>query len=669
MGYIVGIDTGGTFTDGIVVDTETMQRLKLKVPTTPYDLNECFVDLLKGAAEKLSLNLQDFLSRCENIRYSQTIATNTIITRTGIKLGLIVTRGHEDDLYLSQRVNKWEDKRKQAAFSFISRDMVAGIDESVDDSGRIVKPASTEEILSTLERLIDLGARAIVISLKNSYLNQAHEIAIRNVVKSEYPPQYLGRVPTFLSSDVARIKDDHARTFSALIDAYVHSKMATYLYKAEDFARENKYGRPLLLVNSDSALSTIARTKALSTIGSGPAAGLSGAYTIARGLYGSENVVTYDIGGTSLDIGLVKSEAPEVTYYVDLEGDKIFQPMIDVTSVAIGGGSIVHLEGKDIQVGPKSAGSAPGPACFDRGGVDPTPTDANLLLGYLNPDNFLGGRIKLNTERSKEVIDNVVAKPLGIDDIFEASYAVRKATDKKIIDSMRAFLQEKSGGNQRKFIAYSYGGGGPVHVCSILSAIPEIESAYVFPFSSEFSAMGCCLLEMGHHYYRELSSKESGSLDKITNEMMETASKDMAGEGFSQDSVSPPVVGIYANGGATFTPVGDDSRGKIEQLQRSEKEPMVLSLKWQVKTAKAEFRKIQSSGRSTKEPVLKGKRSAYWPGLGLTETSVYELDSFTQQSIVKGPCIIESEDATVVLEPKFQYSVDEYGNGYIKRTT
>ncbi|MCS7142181.1 MAG: hydantoinase/oxoprolinase family protein [Aigarchaeota archaeon] len=646
MGYIIGVDTGGTFTDGVLVDTEGDIMIRVKVVTTPYDLTECFLDLLERIADRLGIDLPTLLVRCESIRYSQTIATNTLITKTGTRLGLIVTKGYEGDLYSG--VND------PALFNFVDRSLVIGVDEDIDSSGKVAVPLSNADGLAAVEELIDRGAREIVVVLKNSYVNPVHEEMILQLVKEEYPPHYLGRMPVYLSKDIARARDDYLRCCTSVINAYVHRRMATYLYKAEDYVRSNGYARPLFLVTSDGTLSTVPWTKGISTIGSGPAAGVLGAYFVARRLYDHQRVVTVDMGGTSLDIGYVTEGSPIVRYYSSLEGVKVFQPMINVESIALGGGSIITVTDGEIRVGPKSAGSTPGPACFDRGGEYPTPTDANLLLGYLNPKNFMGGAIPLNVEKAAEAIKRVVCDHLGLS-VEEASIRIRTLVNQIAARSVKSFLERQ--GPSSKIAVYIYGGAGGLHACSIISNLGRHAVGYVFGFSSAFSAMGCCTLDIGHHYYVELS--RDADMKLLLNELLDRARRDLEGEGFFMKNAACK---------ATVYNIDNDSVTELPLNQGSMPNRMdvgILVIRAIIPSPKPAFVKMPEE---TKDPLkaLKGRRSVYWDDLGPIETPVYEMSKLRPGNVVEGPAIIEAEDTTVPVEEGFTYTVDVYNNGRIE---
>lgn len=644
--YTVGIDTGGTFTDSIVMNNATGKTTKAKVLTTPFDLTVCFREVLEAEAEKLQMPLADFLSACEDIRYSQTISTNAIITRTGTKIGLLVTAGHESDVYGSG----------PEARTFVDSELIRGVEILEKSEGGKVAQLNMTKTRETLDWLVDHGARAVVVALKGSFDDPAAELAVRDLVRNEYPPQYLGRVPIFLSHEMAKISDDRVRTCTSIVGAYVHHSMRTYLYRAEDFLKANSHRHPLLLVKSDGTLSTIPWASAAGSIGSGPAAGVLGARLLGKQLYGLQEVLTMDIGGTSLDCALV-GEGSLLTPYTELEGMTVFQPMVRLRSAPVGEGSLVRVVDGRIQVGPRSAGSTPGPACFGRGGTEPTLTDANLILGLLDPSNFLGGRIQLSTEKAEAAIRKEVADPLGLN-LLEASWAIREAAEESMIKALRSLPLEK----KINLSMFCYGGGGPLHICSLMNIIDEIGSAYVFPFSSEFSAMGCNMLDISHSYYSEVIPDEV-ALERTRNALTERASMDIAGEGLDIRQGSFESSLYSQNMSVTMQDVLGGSRGHTGQKLG----PLIYSLTWRAESRKPVFIKSSSTSPGSLDSALKRTRMVCWNKSGPEDTRVFNLNKLECGHRVRGPAILESEDSTVVLESGYHLLVDEFGNFRIGR--
>lgn len=644
--YTVGIDTGGTFTDCIVMDNETGRTTKSKVLTTPFDLTVCFKEALEAQAEKLHVSIAEFLTACEGIRYSQTISTNTIVTRSGTKIGLIVTSGYESEVYGSGPEVR----------TFVDPELIKGIEVSGKSIGTYGVELDLTKTRATMDYLVDHGARAIVVALKGSFNSPAGELAVRDFVRREYPPQYLGRVPVFLSHEVARVNDDRVRTCTTVVGVYVHRSMRAHLYKAEDFLNANSHRHPLLLVKSDGTLSTIPWASAAGSIGSGPAAGVLGARLIGKQLYGLQEVITMDLGGTSLDYALV-GDGNLLAYYAELEGITVFQPMVRLSSAPVGGGSLVRAGDGRIQVGPESAGSTPGPACFGRGGIVPTPTDANLILGYLDPSNFLGGRIQLSPEKAEAVIRKEIADPLGLN-VVEASWAIRGAAEQRMVDAMLSLSLE----NKKDLSVFCYGGGGPLHICSIMNSIAQLGSAYVFPFSSEFSAMGCNMLDISHSYSSEITPNKE-ALEKTRVELTDRASMDITGEGLDVRRGTFESSLYNQNMLVKIPDVLSGPRDSIGQMPG----PFVYSLMWRAESRKPVFNKSTIPASTDSKSALKGSRKIWWKS-GPENTRIFDLNKLEFGHVVNGPAVIESEDSTIVLENSYLLKVDEFGNFKIGRT-
>ena len=405
--FNIGVDTGGTFTDAFVAD-DAGGSWTAKVPTTPHDLTVCFSDAIEACAQAVGLARHDLLRRTAVIRFSSTIATNTALTRSGPKLGLLVTAAGRPALY---GLAGTAAGAKLA--EFIEPDMITGIAEELSPDGEVLVSPSPDEVITAVRDLLERGARLLVVCLRHSAVNPAHEAAVGRIINASYPRHYLGAVPTLLSTDVSVIADDADRMAAAVVNGYLHRRLATSLYKAEDDLRAAGLARPLLIVTADGSVARVAKTRALDTYQSGPAAGVHGAALLAR-TYQLGSALTADVGGTSTDFGLVVAGQPVRAASVDVGGLDITQPSVELHSIALGGGSVVAVRDGAIAVGPDSAGAAPGPACFGLGGSDPTPTDAWLVLGYLDPANYLGGRRRLFPDLAAEALMRAVGAPLGL---------------------------------------------------------------------------------------------------------------------------------------------------------------------------------------------------------------------------------------------------------------
>lgn len=665
----VDIDTGGTFTDGVYNLDGRIETVK--VPTTPHDLTECFFENLKEAAHIYGMPLEKFLQHTSVVRYSNTIGTNTIIQGNGPRLGLIVNKGYEETLYGSVPV--W-DQSDHPLTRFIQKEMVIGIKGKVDDQGQIEEPVDPEEILEKIQQLIDAGARAIVISLDHSWLNPRLEREVKQIVKQEFPNFYLGTPSLFLSTDICDYPDAELRTNTTLINAYIHREMARSLYKAEEKIRQSHYQHPLLIVHSNGGAARVAKTRAINTYNSGPVAGISGAQKIGR-LLGYQNIITADMGGTSLDIGMIINGTMNLEPEPVIEKVRTNHPMVKIDAIGAGGGSIASVEGERIQVGPESAGASPGPVCFDRGGRKPTVTDANLILGYLDPDYFLGGKMKLNLLKAERAISRHIANPLGIS-VVEAAWRIKQNVDAFIAENILQLLNNQGGINAKETVLFPYGGGGATHCAGFSKGLP-IDAIVISPYSSVFSAYGSSTVDVMHKYMHnrpiELNRKESEQeFTEALNQLIGKAVRDMRGEGFKEEDIQFFVdiiidqegtrnnIRMKMTSGNNF-----DITSLFTDLEAVEKiESILLNA-----VAEVPHHQLETLPESTEDvsSSLKGYRKSYWgPEHGWIDTPVYLREKLPVGKTLNGPALVDARDTTYVLPAGYSLRLDSYGNAVIK---
>ena len=670
MKFTIDIDNGGTFTDGLF--TGEGQTVWVKVDTTPHDLTVCFLKCIEEGAVKLGLNVQKLLHETEVIRFSTTHATNTLLQKSGPRLGLIVTKGFEENLYSSA-------DRSPALDFIIPAGMVAGISESAGESS-----VDREEVRLAIRNLLARGARIIVVSLNKTHLDPANELKVREIADDDYPTHYLGAVPILLSHEVSTTTDDASRTNVALLNAYFHPDMVRFLYKAEDEVRKNGYRRPLLVVHADGGVARVAKTTAIMTHNSGPSAGVLGTTYMSR-LYNLPYVASMDIGGTSADISLVINNRQGYKREANLEGIPVKLPVIEVYPTAAGGGSIARpVNGGQIKVGPDSAGAMPGPACYGLGGREATSTDACVVLGYIDPEYFLGGKRKLDADLAREVINENLVKPLDIS---------AEACSRLITEGMENICAEdisnliKSGGYKPSdFVLFSFGGAGSVYCCGIADKV-GIPSIYCFRFSSVFSAFGSSCADVLHTYesLANLSLKREGSkaqiqkFNSIVKGLMNLVLRDMRGEGFPPEKVSFSLELEAASGDQTAVfespvtlPEGRQDTEKIldafsEQSNSGHVDELAIHLFRLRATSPVTHPEMATHKFVGENPekALKGHREVYWKD-GFIRTSIYDQMKLECGNIVIGPAIIESDDTTILIPPGKKYTVDNLLNGLIE---
>jgi N-methylhydantoinase A len=670
MKFTIDIDNGGTFTDGFFTGDGQIEWVK--VDTTPHDLTVCFLKCIEEGAVKLGLTLPQLLHGTEVIRFSTTHATNTLLQKSGPRLGLIVTRGFEESLYSSAA-------RSPALDFIVPTNMVVGIDEPTGN-----RSVDREQVKLAIRSLLRRGARIIVVSLYHAHLDPTNELKVREIADDDYPKHYLGAVPLLLSTEVSATTDDASRTNVALLNAYFHPDMVRFLYKAEDEVRKLGYRKPLLVMHADGGVARVAKTTAIMTHNSGPSAGVLGATYMSR-LYNLPYVASMDIGGTSADISLVINGRHGYKREAILEGIPVKLPVIEVYPTAAGGGSIARPKNvQHIKVGPDSAGAMPGPACYGLGGTEATSTDACVVLGYIDPDYFLGGRRKLDAGLAREVITEKLVKPLDIS--AEACGLLITEAMENICAEDIGNLIKVGGYNPGDFVLFSFGGAGSIYCCGIADKV-GIPRIYCFRFSSVFSAFGSSCADVLHTYesLASLSLKRKGSQSQIqgfngiVKGLMNSVFKDMRGEGFPPEKVSFSLELEVASGNLTSvleSPVtlleGPQDMGRIldtfaKQNNFGHVDELAIHLFRLRATSPAAHPKLATHDFAGESPekALKGYREVYWKD-GFTRTAIYGQTKLEYGNIVTGPAIIESDDTTVLIPRGKKYTVDNLLNGVIE---
>ena len=681
MAFMVGIDTGGTFTDGFFNRDGDLRTVK--VLTTPHDLTVCLADCIREGARQFGVSVQDMLADTEVVRYSTTVSVNTIIQRTGAKIGLLVSQGFRDSLYSSSA------KEVEPIFSFIAKDMITEVDEEIDNHGNIVKPLDIDDVISKMQYLTDMGARAIVVSLNNSDVNPAHEKQIRAVIKERSPSYFLGSMRVLLASDISDQPNAFYRTNAAVLNGYIHDSMVKYLYRAEDDLRANLYTRPLMIGHSHGGIARVAKTRAIDTYSSGPVFGVFGAELVGK-IHGFTNVVAVDVGGTSLDIGIILDGVHNYCSTPIVSDLPVAVPMIATHSVGLGGGSIVSLTSSgSIQIGPRSAGATPGPACFDRGGLEPTVTDADVVLGYIDPNYFLGGRIKLNREKAISSIKRRVADPLGIS-VEEAAYLIKTTTDKNIQKELLQFLQSKGiePGRLTDFALVAYGGAGPTHYAGLISGL-NFGQVFTSPFASTFCALGFSTTDLLHRHskYERITLFDGVTyladyerINQIVRQLIDIARRDIRGEGFSPDNAAYYLELIGDEDLAEYKVRSDkihlsseeDVKSLCAQFERPEGQGLakvtISSIVLNALVSMPHY-ELNSSPLSGEDPdhALRGERDVFWSQeSGYQKTPIYKRESLVPGNRVVGPAITQATDTTYVIPPNKSFYISEYSHGVLR---
>jgi N-methylhydantoinase A len=723
----ISVDIGGTFTDCFLVWDE--ERIEAKALTTHHNLSEGFLTALGTAAAELGEDTDTVLAGVESVRYATTLGTNALIQRSGPKLGLITTQGYEDTITLGRGLQYGDgltDLEKSdlpgadRPVPLIDPEHIVGVRERVDHAGDVVVPADPDDIRAAVQRLVEQGVRGFVVVLLHSVMNPVHEDLVEQIVLEEYPGSYLGAFPIVCSHDVSLKKGEYARSMSAILDAYLHREMQHGLRSLERALRERGYRRPMQIVHNSGGMSQLNRTHALQTIHAGPVAGLNAAEQVSDEL-GVEELITVDMGGTSFDIGLVTGGG--IRFY---EFDPIVDrwrvqiPMVSMVALGAGGGSIARYDSThdSIEVGPDSAGSDPGPACFDMGGRLPTVTDADLVLGYLDPDYYHGGNLKLNRRRAEQAYATRLGKPLGIS-ALQAAASVRRIVDNNMAQGIFKEVALK-GYDPRRFTILAYGGNGPTHACGFAEDL-GVQRVLVPRNSAIFSAVGAGNMDQLHIHERSvyLSLYEALTQALFTDyevlnghidELRERGRKDIVRQGHAPESVQFRVefdmrYGDQLQLTSMIVPVDrfTSARQVLDMIKRyhvsygerfgeGTQTPETgikvnqIRVVAYVPLEKVTFRG-SGSGSGTggeggsgvltgaavatadggagatavaQRALIKGTRAAWFDG-ALTDTPVYDYDALGPDDVIEGNALVEAPHTTFVVNPGWQLrQLDSY---------
>ncbi len=708
MNRSIDIDVGGTFTDCFATVGGTW--LSAKVPTTHHDLSVCFSDALEAIAAQLDQSVASMLADTDVLRYSTTIGINSLIERTGPRLGLITTRGFEDTIFVG-RSRQWgdglpiEQTRDLAVIRkpdpLIPRDLVVGVRERVDSAGRILMPLDADDVREQVQTLVDRGATGFVVSLLWSFANPEHELAVQDVIRQEYPDTYLGNFPVICSHQVSPRVGEYARTMTAVVDAYTHAALSDQLFQIGEMCRKRGYRRPLMLVHNSGGSKKLSRTRAIDTHAAGPAAGVFGTATVAR-LYGLDNMLFTDVGGTSFDIAVVSGQAiSSYDFRPIFDRWRVQGSFVETKSIGAGGGSIAWIDDTlgRLHVGPRSAGSMPGPVAYDQGGEEPTVTDADLVLGMLDPDYYLGGRFSLDADGAREAIAARIAKPLGIE-ASEAAWRIHHLANAVMGQEIFTEVALK-GHDPREFTIVAAGGAGPVHACGYADFVGA-RRVLALPFSSVFCAFGSSGMDVMHIYERTRRipltrfmrpdvPADTDVFNEVVDALRAEAERDFALEGFTADRLHIELevdmrFGTQLNSTRVRAPrtrlespedVQELCDAFVEEFGRQFSPEAAfpqagidiqeLHLKVWVPADPLPFAPADLDGPDGGH-ALTGRRPVHWgPQHGTCDTPVYRHDRLRPGNTLAGPAIVEASDTTIVVPPAWSLAVDGYGTCVIER--
>ncbi|WP_022960594.1 hydantoinase/oxoprolinase family protein [Spongiibacter tropicus] len=549
----IAVDIGGTFTDCFVSwDSRFVQT---KALTSHHNLALGFNDALDQSCEILNVDRRELLQAVDSVRYATTLGTNALIERRGPKVGLLITSGFDSTIPISrgrgygdglpdEKARDLSRARRPDPIVPIAR--IRTVKQRMNYRGEVLMDLDEQDVRNKLKELVDAGVQAIVVNMINSVENPEHELRIQEIFEEEFPSSMLGAIPMVLSHQVVGRKGEYVRTSSAIIDAFLHSAMYFAMNALEQNLRENGYDRPMLLVHNSGGMAQLNSTDALKTLHSGPVAGIHAAGQLA--LQGDvQNIVCGDMGGTSFDIGLItEGGTKHYDFSPVVDRWRVTLPMVHLVTLGAGGGSIASYDPifDTVRIGPESAGSDPGPACYDRGGMNPTVSDADLILGYLDPENYAKGAIPLNKRRSYQALEDICDE-MDIDEV-DAALLIKSMADSEMAAGL---VRELNGGGYQAcdFVFLAYGGNGPLHCCGIADKA-GIRRILAPPYSSVFSACGGAGLDQMHIHEKNVSlgfyNKHTRSLynqydafNALVADLEEKGRQDLLRQGFKDEDI------------------------------------------------------------------------------------------------------------------------------------
>ena len=680
-GFRVGIDVGGTFTDLICVTPEGSVVLD-KTPTTPEDQSVGVMTGLGLLADRVGLPLGQFCAQLDVLVHGTTTADNIMIQMNGAPTGLLVTEGHRDEIEM-RRVHKEEiwDPSYPAPTPIARRRARIPVPERMDFEGNVLLPLDEDAVRRGVRRLRQLGCTSIAVVFLHSFTNPSHELRTKELILEEYPDaEHIS-----LSHEVMPRAPEFERTSTTLVNAYVAPSITRYVSRLTEKLRAAGYAGQMLMMQSTGGVMPpdyVAR-KSVTLLASGPTGGAMGA-ALAATRSGAPDFVSVDMGGTSYDVCLVRDGAPEIQvdwnwryrYYIGL-------PMVDVQSVGAGGGSIARVHQGALLVGPDSAGSIPGPACYGRGGSRATVTDADAVLGYLPADHFAGGRMTLDVDAARRAIDRDIAEPLG-QDVVQAAWSIERIVNANMANAVRRVLSTH-GADPRQLAVIAYGGNGPVHAWAQAAEL-GIRRVLIPKAAPAFSALGLLVadyvVDVVRAYVVPLSQVDVSRVTSLMRDLIDESSKELAPANLSAEAQSFTLfaqmcypgqnfdVSVPCPEGTALTETGLlDLAGRFHDLHEADRgfafraqQPLLRGVR------------LVATGRTPKPPALAalgdvadparahlGRRPVFF-GEGFVDTPAYDGMRLGPGATLSGPALVQ-EDFTVVVVPEgARVTLDEHGN-------
>jgi N-methylhydantoinase A len=675
----VTVDTGGTFSDFVFLDEDTGEVSITKVASTPDDPSRAILQGIEAVVAR-GVKAGDIGFFC----HGTTVGTNALLEGKGVKTGLLVTEGFRGIYEVAEQARPYGaaifDVLYDKPAMLVPASLTGEVAERVDFKGTVLKPLDEAALRNTAAALAARGIESLAVCLLFSFLHPQHEARVREIVAEVAPDLSIS-----LSSEVLPQIREYYRLSTTVVNAYLQPILAHYIAQLDRRLKDAGVAtRQKYIMQSNGGMATFgaAARRAATTVLSGPAGGVTaGAY--ACRMTGIGNIITFDMGGTSCDVALIKDGEPALAGRGKIEGRDLAVPMMDINTVSAGGGTIARVDRFGaLEVGPDSAGAVPGPACYGRGGAMPTITDCNLVMGLLSPDNFLGGRMRLDPDAAGRTIEERIAKPLGMG-VAAAAEGIVRIIDVKMQEAIKA-ISTMRGHDLRGFHLLAFGGAGPVHAGRIARDL-GMAGVIVPLYPGVYSAIGLLMSDVKHDYVQSRMTQLRGLDPAEVNAMFDTlvaqAREELREDGFGEDriSVQRALDMRYAGQGYEMTlPVGDaplneavlvilrkdfDAQHKAMFGHNAPEEPVEI-VSYRVRgvglVPPVEMPRFKPSGASL-DDALRERRRVRFGGVEM-ECPVYQRETIDVGATITGPAILDQFDCTTVLCPGQLARVDEYKN-------
>ncbi len=691
--YLVGVDIGGTFTDCVVLD-QSGRITATKAPSTPPNFAQGMIDAMRLASERLSLPFESFCGQIAVLTHGTTAGTNALIQRKGARVGLITTKGHEDVIHIMRgsrgvtsrelrRVVHFIDGRKPAPI--VSKRLIEGVSERVDCFGDVVAPLNEAQAEAAIGKLLAEGVEAIAICFLWSFKRPEHELAVKRLVRKIAPDVFVS-----CSVEIAPKWGEYERTTATVLNAYIGPIMSRYLGSLDRELKRSGYRNPLQITQCGGGSVSVQKAMEcpLLTLDSGPVSGVTGSAHLGR-VMETPHVITTDMGGTSFDVGIISDHQPTYSFLSNVAQYEYFLPKVDIQAIGAGGGSLCRVDPatRTVRVGPESAGAEPGPVCYGRGGETPTVTDADVVLGYIDPANFLGGRMKLDRAAALSAVQRV-ADQLGLG-LFEAASGIARIAEMKMADIIRKMTVEK-GFDPRDFVLHAFGGAGPVHA-AVYGAELGVRKIVVpqREIAATWCAFGAASADILHIYEQvdiQPSPFDAQRVNALLAELENRADEQMDRDGIAKprrklefsldmrhrgqinevDVMLPEnrLAGdYYERLRSRFYERYEQLYGRGSSYRDARLEIVTLRLRAMADTPRPALAAAAELSASIPEAASRPARAIYWQSLKReASTPIFDGAHLPPGCAIEGPAVVETVQTSVVVPPGRTLTVDRFGN-------